>query len=88
VGNCVLGAPDSTMATGSVELDLSGAAYCTRASRSLDGQNGDIELVSHVTWDNIEEGSISGTTSVYVAFAGCTMTGDYSLSKLGSDGAE
>lgn len=83
VGNCIMPEPGSGMFTGSVALDLSRAEYCTRAMQPVLGQGDTVELVSHVTWDSIKEGSISGTTAVYVAFAGCTMRGDYSLVKPG-----
>ena len=80
-GNCVRPTPDSTMFTGAIAVDLSGAQYCTTSSQHVDAAQADVPLVSHVTWTSIEPGKITGKSSVYVTLAGCTLTGDYSLSK-------
>jgi len=81
VGNCVRPTPDSTMFTGAIALDLSGAQYCTTSVQHVDSANADVDLVSHVTWSSIKPGKITGTSAVYVTLAGCTMVGDYSLSQ-------
>lgn len=80
-GNCVRPTPESAMFTGAIAVDLSGAQYCTTSSQHVDAAQADVPLVSHVTWTSIEPGKITGTSSVYVSLAGCTLTGDYSLTK-------
>lgn len=80
-GNCVRPTPESTMFTGVIAADLSGAQYCTTSTQHVDAAQADVPLVSHVTWTSIEPGKITGTSSVYVSLAGCTLTGDYSLTK-------
>ncbi|MFZ5894817.1 MAG: hypothetical protein ACOY0T_27395 [Myxococcota bacterium] len=80
-GNCVRPTPESTMFTGSIALDLSGAQYCTTSTQRVEAAQADVPLISHVTWKSIEPKKITGTSSVYVSLAGCTLTGDYSLTR-------
>lgn len=81
VGNCLKPEPTSPIYGGSIALDLSGAEYCTQSSFHVESQGIDVPLVSHVVWESIEPGKLTGKTAVYVPLAGCTLHGDYELSK-------
>ncbi len=80
VGKCFRN-PDTDMYTGSVETDLSAAAYCATSKYPAGDPVGDIDLVSHVKWSSIETDKITGKSPVYLAQAGCTLVGDYTLTR-------
>jgi hypothetical protein len=81
VGNCFRQTPESEEYTGIIATDLSEAEYCAISKQAVGAPVGDVDLVSHVKWTSIETNLISGKSSVYVAQAGCTLVGDYTLTR-------
>jgi hypothetical protein len=78
-GACFRPTPDSETYTGKIAADVSEADYCTTSKYPAGDPFGDVDLVTHIKWTSIKSDKITGTSAVYVAQAGCTLVGDYTL---------